>query len=123
VSKIRLYLDEDIQEQALILALRNSGVDVITTSEANRLSFSDEEQLIWATEQGRVVYSFNRRDFSRLHNICIAEERSHTGIILAQQQRYSVGGQLRGLLNLIAAKSAEEMIDQLEYLGTYIRDE
>jgi hypothetical protein len=78
VSKIRLYLDEDIQEQALILALRNSGVDVITTSEANRLSFSDEEQLIWTTEQGRVVYSFNRRDFSRLHNICIAEERSQS---------------------------------------------
>ncbi|WP_333420817.1 hypothetical protein [Microcoleus sp. F4-D5] len=47
----------------------------------------------------------------------------HTGIILAQQQRYSVGAQLRGLLNLIAAKSAEEMIDALEYLGTYIRDE
>ena len=103
MSKIRLYLDEDIQEQALILALRNSGVDVITTSEANRLSFSDEEQLIWATEQGRVVYSFNRSDFSRLHHICIAQERSHTGIILAQQQRYSVGAQLRGLLNLIAA--------------------
>ncbi|HSF73601.1 MAG TPA: DUF5615 family PIN-like protein [Microcoleus sp.] len=87
MSKIRLYLDEDIQEQALILALRNSGVDVITTSEANRLSFSDEEQLIWATEQERVVYSFNRRDFSRLHNICIAEERSHTEICFAQQQR------------------------------------
>ena len=30
MSKIRLYLDEDIQEQALILALRNSGVDVIS---------------------------------------------------------------------------------------------
>lgn len=123
MSQIRLYLDEDIQEQALILALRNSGVDVITTSEANRLSFLDEEQLIWATEQGRVVYSFNRRDFSRLHSIFMAEERSHTGIILAQQQRYSVGAQLRGLLNLIAAKSAEEMIDQVEYISNYIRDE
>ncbi|MEG4938929.1 DUF5615 family PIN-like protein [Microcoleus sp. F4-D5] len=78
MSKIRLYLDEDIQEQSLILALRNSGVDVIRTSEANRLSFSDEEPLIWATEQGRVVYSFNRIDFSRLHNICIAEERSQS---------------------------------------------
>jgi Domain of unknown function (DUF5615) len=109
--------------KSIILALRNSGVDVITTSEANRLSFLDEEQLIWATEQGRVVYSFNRRDFSRLHSIFIAEERSHTGIILAQQQRYSVGAQLRGLLNLIAAKSAEEMIDQLEYISNYIRDE
>ncbi len=43
MSQIRLYLDEDIQKQALILALRNSGVDVLTTSEANRISYVDEE--------------------------------------------------------------------------------
>jgi len=30
---------------------------------------------------------------------------------------------LRGLLNLIGSKSAEEMMNQLEFLGTYIRDE
>ncbi len=47
MSQIRLYLDEDIQEQSLVLALRNSDIDVITTLEANRLSCPDEEQLIW----------------------------------------------------------------------------
>lgn len=123
MTQIRLYLDEDIQKQALILALRNSGIDVLTTSEANRVSYLDEEQLIWATEQGRVIYSFNRRDFSSLHSQFLAEDRNHAGIILAQQQRYSVGEQMRVIMNLMATKSAEEMINNLEYLGAYIRDE
>jgi DNA-binding transcriptional MerR regulator len=87
VSQIRLYLDEDIQKQAIILGLRNYGIDVVTTSEANRISCFDEEQLIWATEQGRVIYSFNRRDFSRLHSELLAESRNHAGIIIVQQQR------------------------------------
>jgi hypothetical protein len=55
VSRICLYMDEDILQRSLILALRTSGVDVITTSDANKLSCSDEEQLIWAAEQGRAI--------------------------------------------------------------------
>jgi len=121
VSKIRLYVDEDAVERGLVQGLRNAGLDVMTTADSNRLSFPDEEQLIWATEQGRVIYSFNRRDFNRLHSIFLAEGRSHAGIILAQQQRYSVGSQLRGILRLMAVKSAEDMINQLEFLGSYIR--
>jgi hypothetical protein len=41
-------MDEDSGDTALVLALQNWGVDVITTLGVNRLSFSDEEQLIWA---------------------------------------------------------------------------
>lgn len=123
MSQIRLYIDEDAQGEAVLLALRNAGVDAISTSQANKLSFSDEEQLIWATEQGRVIYSFNRRDFSRLHSTFITQERTHGGIILAQQQRYSVGSQLQGFLSLIATKSAAEMINQMVFLGAYIREE
>ena len=121
MSQICLYLDEDVQEQSLILALRNSGVDAITTSDVNRFSFPDEEQLISATEQGRVIYTYNVGDFCRLHSTFLAEGRSHAGIIMAQQQRYSVGSQLRGILRLMAIKSAEDMINQLEFLGAYIR--
>ncbi|WP_228056304.1 hypothetical protein [Microcoleus sp. LEGE 07076] len=58
-----------------------------------------------------------------MHSQFLAEDRNHAGIILAQQQRYSVGEQMRGILNLMATKSAEEMINNLEYLGAYIRDE
>jgi len=123
VSRICLYMDEDILQRSLILALRTSGVDVITTSDANKLSCSDEEQLIWAAEQGRAIYSFNTKDFCRLHSTFMAEDIGHAGIIMGVQQRYSIGEQLRGFFNLIAAKSAEEMIDQLVFLAEYIRYE
>ena len=116
-------MDEDILQRSLILALRTSGVDVITTSDAKKLSCSDEEQLIWAAEQGRAIYSFNTKDFCRLHSTFMAEGIGHAGIIMGVQQRYSIGEQLRGFLNLIAAKSAEQMIDQLVFLVEYIRYE
>jgi len=53
VTKIRLYLDEDSIKNSLVVTLRNAGVDVITASEANKLSCTDEEQLIWATKGDR----------------------------------------------------------------------
>jgi hypothetical protein len=42
-----------------------------------------------------VLYSFNIRDYSVLHEQWIASGREHSGIILASQQRYSIGEQLR----------------------------
>ncbi len=42
MSQIRLYLDEDMIRRALIQALRNTDIDVVTTSEANNLSCTDE---------------------------------------------------------------------------------
>ena len=123
MSQIRLYLDEDAMRLALAEALRNTGVDVVTTADANNLSLPDEEQLIWAKEQNRVIYSFNVRDFSRLHAKFIEQNMVHGGIIMVTRQSYSIGEQLRGILRLINAKSAEEMINQLVFLGAYIRAE
>ncbi|WP_255552833.1 hypothetical protein [[Phormidium] sp. ETS-05] len=40
---------------------------------------------------------------------------------MTPRQSYSVGSQLRGILRLMAVKSAEDMINQLEFLGSYIR--
>lgn len=123
MSQIYLYLDEDAQRQALVQALRNAGVDVVTTLEANNSACVDEEQLIWAIEQERVIYSFNVGDFCRLHTAYMEQDMEHTGIILAERQSYSIGEQLRGLLRLMETKSAEEMRNQLVFLGTYIRTE
>lgn len=122
MSQIRLYLDEDALQDALVQALQSSGIDVITVGDADKLSFSDEKQLIWAAEQARVIYSFNMGDFHQLHSVFLAEARSHSGIILAPQQRYSIREQLRGLLKLMAEKSAKDMINQLVFLSAYIRD-
>ena len=67
MTKIRLYLDEDTMDNDLLTALRLRNVDVLSTGEAQMLSRSDEEQLKWALENQRVVYSFNIRDFYRIH--------------------------------------------------------
>jgi hypothetical protein len=50
----------------------------------------------------------------------MAEDKSHTGIILASQQQYSVGQQLRGLLKLAADKSAQDMVNELVFLSAYV---
>ena len=115
--KIRLYFDEDSQDWDLVRALRARGADVITVLESGMLEREDKEQLEYATAHGRVLYSFNAADFYRLHTVFSAEGRSHAGIILAQQQHYSVGEQMRRLLKLMAIKSAEEMINQVEFLS------
>lgn len=120
MSQIHLYMDEDSTGRSLMLALQNRGVDVITTLGVNRLSFPDEEQLIWARSRGRVLYSSNIRDFYSLHTAFLTQEQPHSGMILVQQQRYSIGELMRGILRLVAAKSAEKMENQVEFLSTWI---
>jgi hypothetical protein len=49
----------------------------------------------------------------------LAARKSHAGVILARQQRYSVGEQARHLLKLIATESAEEMRNQVEFVSAW----
>jgi len=116
---IHLYVDEDAMDKNLIQALRARGVDVLTAWEANMIERTDEEHLHYATAQNRVLYTFNVRDFYRLHIAFLSQGRSHGGIILARQQAYSVRKQMSYLLKLIASKSAEEMKSQVEFLSAW----
>ena len=116
---ICLYLDEDSMRQALVQALRARGVDVMTALEADMIERADEEHLDYATAQGRVLYSFNVGDFYDLHTAFMGRGKSHAGMILVRQQRYSVGEQMRRLLKLITANSAEEMRNQVEFLSAW----
>jgi len=95
---IRLYFDEDSMQHALVNALRARGIDVLTALEAQRVERSDEDHLNFAMAQGRVLYSFNVGDFYRLHMSYMEQNILHAGIVLALQQQYGVGGQMRRLL-------------------------
>ena len=101
----------------LVEALRARGVNVTTALDSEMVEREDEAHLDFAAKRGCVLYSFNVGDFCRLHQIYMDAGKSHAGIILARQQRYSVGEQMRRLLRLIAARSAEEMGDQVEFLS------
>lgn len=119
MSQICFYLDEDTLDNALIRSLRTANLDVVTVAEISRLGLSDGEQLLWATEQGRAIYSFNIGDFCKLHRDYMLQGQTHAGIILAQQ-RYSIGQQLQGLVRLATTQTASTIVNQLVFLSAYI---
>jgi len=105
--------------RGLVRALRARGVDVITALDAGMIERKDEEHLNYATEQGRVLCTFNVGNFYRLHTDYVPRGETHAGMILMQQQRYSVGERMRRLLRLIASRSAEEMESWVEFLSAW----
>lgn len=116
---IRLYLDEDAMQQALVKALRVRGVDVMTALEAGMIERPDREHLEYATSQGRVLCTFNVGHFYQLPTEYLQGGLSHAGIVLLPRQRYTLGEQLRRLLKLVATESAESMRDRDEFLSTW----
>ncbi|MBW4646052.1 MAG: DUF5615 family PIN-like protein [Goleter apudmare HA4340-LM2] len=120
MSMIRLYLDEDSQDQSLLKALRARNIDVITAKETQTEGLIDVEQLRLATEQQRVLYSHNIGDFYQIHTQFITSVEKHSGIALLAQN-YLVGEQVRAIMEFIANKTTEEMENQLEFLSKYLR--
>lgn len=105
--------------EALIQGLRTHGIDVMSALEADMIDRLDQEHLDYATRDGRVICTCNARDFYRLHTEYQLQGRTHAGILIVPQQRYSVGEQLGRTLKLIASKSAEEMQDHVEFLSAW----
>lgn len=120
MTVIRLYVDEDSVSRAFVQGLRARSVDLTTVQDAGTVGQIDEHQLRWATSQQRVLYSFNVRDFYRLHSEFLARSEPHAGIVLAVQQRHSIGDQIRGFLHLHTTLTAEDMINRVEFLTHWI---
>lgn len=80
---------------------------------------SDDEHLGYATAEGRVLCTFNVADFYRIHGQYLREGKTHSGIVLVQQQRYALGEQVRRMLKLIATESAESMQNRAEFLSAW----
>ena len=116
MASVRLYIDEDAMARALVQGLRARDTNVLTAFEANMTGRNDADQLAFSTEQNRVIYTFNVGDFCRLHAEYMARGDQHTGIIVVPRQRYSIGEQMRALLGLINARTAEEMTNKLTFL-------
>jgi hypothetical protein len=116
-DRIRLYFDEDSQGIRLVRALRARQIDVVTCNEVGLGEQDDESQLTYSTAENRVIFTFNRSDFARLHKQWLVSGRSHAGIIVSGQLR--IGLLLQRILKLIDERSAEDMRDRIEYLGNW----
>lgn len=117
--QIRLLIDEDAASRAVAHNLRLRDIDVVTVVEMVRDGLADELQLDYAQSEGQVIYTFNQRDFFRLHCEYLTKGQPHAGIICGEQQRYSIGEQIRRLLRLFNAKTAEEMQNNIEFLSDW----
>ena len=119
MGRIKIYIDEDAMDSDLVVALRSRGVSVITALDAGLIGKADDEQLAFATERGCVLYRFNVSDFYRLHTQWAIAGREHAGMILAPQQRFSVGEQLRRILRLRATTTTASIRNQVEFLSNW----
>ena len=112
-SRIKLYLDEMIPV-ALAEVLNQYGHDAITAKQANMLGKDDNEQLEFASSRGRVILTFNIKDFTKLHKEWLASGKSHSGIIVSSEIRMT---QFRYLLNLclkmLKSATSKEMVNYI----------
>ncbi len=100
---------------SLTAGLRARNIDVVTAEEAGMRGIPDERHLEFAAEAGRPIFSFNRRDFARIHRDWMAGGRTHSGVILLTNRRASVGYQIRELVAVLGMPT-EALENGLHYI-------
>lgn len=105
--------------RSLVFGLRARNVDVLTAAEADMINRQDEDLLTDAAAAGRALFTYNTADYCALHQTWMSLERTHAGSIVAPQQQYSVGEELRRIMRLISRCPAEQMQNRLEFLSSW----
>ena len=116
---IKIYLDEDAQDGDFVTALKFRGIDVLTSNEAEMNGKCDLEQLKFAAQNERVLFSHNVGDFAALHIEYLQNTKEQAGIVLAHQRQFGVGEKTRRLLRLAGTLTVEEMRSRLEFLSSW----
>jgi hypothetical protein len=79
------------------------------------LDASDEAQLLGANRQGRVLFTFNVRDFIRL----AARYPHHAGIVFAHQESWMLPALIAALDNMLNSTDESEWIGQVRWLNQW----
>jgi predicted nuclease of predicted toxin-antitoxin system len=114
---MRLFLDEDVPE-AVALALRLRGYDIVTVREAGRKGLTDAEQLDYAHSEGRVFITHNVADFAKIHVAYLRSGRRHSGIILARQ--LPIGTIVAALLRFFSSAKKKNLDNDLIWLSEWV---
>lgn len=80
---MRLFLDAHVSGRRVAEALRKEGHDVRAADEERGLDGWDDERLLeLATAEGRIMVTFNIKDFARLVAERSAAATSHAGCLI-----------------------------------------
>ncbi len=113
---ILLHCDNDFNLR-VVPDLRADGYDVRTSPEAGKEPASDEQQLGYATSEERVIVTFNRKHFRRLHHQWQVAGKSHAGILTCRRYRQDL--LLQYLRNFLQRETATSMQNRLVSLADY----
>jgi hypothetical protein len=103
---VRLFLDAHISAHRLGQALRRAGHDVRSADEERALDgWTDADLLALASQEGRIMVTFNVRDFPRLAREWAEAGRTHAGCaILVGIDHSEFGTILRVLERVFTAR-------------------
>jgi predicted nuclease of predicted toxin-antitoxin system len=95
---MRFYLDENLSQEIAILA-RARGLDVVSGHELGHDGWSDEQQLAFAAEQGRIFVTADCADLTPMSILWHAEGRPHAGVLcfVRPPSRHEFAGAVRAL--------------------------
>jgi hypothetical protein len=79
------------------------------------LDASDETQLLGATAQGRIIFTFNIKDFRKLAR----RYSHHHGIALAAQSRWTLSSLIDALDRLLSTTEEDDWIGQVRWLNDW----
>ena len=116
MAKPKLHLDADASMVSLMRELQKRGHDVTRTpNDWMKPDATDEQQLIGATKEGRIILTFNVRDFIILAKLY----PEHQGILLSTQKPLS--GLLSALDYLLSETEAEDWAGKVSWLNDWTR--
>jgi len=114
MSRPRLHLDADTSNRALHDALLKRGHDVTRTpNDWMPLDATDETQLLRATANGRLIFTFNIGDFQALASLY----PQHAGIVMAAQRSWTLSALIAALDRMLSETSSEEWIGPIRWLN------
>ena len=118
----RLYLDEDVAPE-LARMLRDRGYDAISVHEVGTNGLTDGEQLERATGEGRVLLTYNYRDFLLMSDEWSRAGRPHAGIVISYRQyaRREIGMLFRTVFSMVEALTDEMPRDAVFVLDQFAR--
>jgi hypothetical protein len=116
VPEPRLHLDAEASIRSLYQALLRRGHDVTRTpNDWVAHDASDETQLLGATAQGRIIFTFNVRHFMPLAH----QHPEHGGIVLGAQERMSLSELIAAFDRLLTETDASDWPGQVRWLSEW----
>lgn len=116
MSKTALHLDADTAMRTLERTLLDRGHDVTRTPTSwMPIDADDETQLLRATARGRVIFTFNIRDFMQLAILY----PQHSGILLAAQQKWTLPRLIAALDKMLSSTESAAWVGQVRWLNEW----